>query len=168
MKSEKYHLEDQIIPYLDLMTALCLGILVSVCEHCCPHKVPSSANTHSAEECLTINLIGCLVCFVWGASEEGLALRQIGFLEYTHTRTHNLSCIILLIPHSSSLLCSLAAHNITCSAYYINVFHISRFGDISTNRLFPFKLKLRIHLEIQIQYIYKYKYKYFNMSVKVQ
>ena len=32
---------------------------------------------------LTFNLIGCFVCFVWGASEEGLALRLIGFLEYT-------------------------------------------------------------------------------------
>lgn len=32
---------------------------------------------------LTINLIGCFVCFVWGASEEGLALRLIGFLAYT-------------------------------------------------------------------------------------
>lgn len=32
---------------------------------------------------LTIHLIGCFVCFVWGASEEGLALQVIGVLEYT-------------------------------------------------------------------------------------
>lgn len=63
------------------------GSWYQFCEHCCPHKVPSSANTHSAEECLTIYLICCLVCFVWGASEEGLVLRQKGFF-WIHIHTH--------------------------------------------------------------------------------
>lgn len=64
------------------------GLWYQFCEHCCPHNVPSSAHTHPAEECLTTDLIDCLVCFVWGASEEGLAQRQIGLLEYTQTHSH--------------------------------------------------------------------------------
>lgn len=70
--------------YLCDMAAFAFGhFLFQFCEHCLPHNMHTSAHTHSAEECLTINLIGCLVCFVWGTSKEGLALQLIGFSEYT-------------------------------------------------------------------------------------
>lgn len=88
-----------------------LGFWYQFSEHCWPHSVPSLAHTHihihSAEECLTINLIRCLVCFVWGVSEEGLALWLIDFLEYTPLSSsliHPLSSsIIFAIPWALSL-----------------------------------------------------------------
>lgn len=56
-----------------------VSYLSAVDHTACPHEhtaLPLRNVSH-------VHLIGCLVCFVWGASEEGLALWLMAFVEYT-------------------------------------------------------------------------------------
>ena len=118
-KSEKYHLEDQIVPYLDLMTALGLGILVSVLWALLPTQ-GALISKHTFSWGMSHNLPYLLFgLFCLRGIRRGLGVKTERVFLNTHTHTHILSCIILFIPHS--FLCSSEAHNITCSAYYINI-----------------------------------------------
>lgn len=103
-----------IISYLcDIFPqTLCgLGFLISVVwTLLTTQRALIGIHTFSWGMSLTIHLIGCFVCFVWGASEEGLALRLIGFLEYTPLSSF-LSHPPLILYHSSCTLSSFCPHS---------------------------------------------------------